>query len=85
MLKNKYSSGDLLGGLVLGQQSQRRQNISNHTKQMLQALLGGARGGMQRDLISYDEFLGTAGSKRFNGSPRQQELRAGGSGHSGQV
>lgn len=69
MLKNKYSSGDLLGGLVLGHQSQRRQNISNHTKQMLQALLGGARGDMQRDLISYDEFLGTAGSERFNGSP----------------
>lgn len=39
MLKNRYSSGDSLGGLVLGQQSQRRQNVANRTKQMLEALL----------------------------------------------
>lgn len=39
MLKNRYSSGDSLGGLVLGQQSQRRRNVANHTKQMLEALL----------------------------------------------
>lgn len=39
MLKNRYSSGDSLGGLVLGQQSQRRQKVANRTKQMLEALL----------------------------------------------
>lgn len=53
MLKSKYSSGDLLGGLVLGQQSHRRQNISNHTKQMLEALLGDIQGDMQRTVKSY--------------------------------
>lgn len=53
MLKNKYSSGDLLSGLVLGQQSHRRQNISNHTKQMLEALLGEVQGDMQRKARSY--------------------------------
>lgn len=53
VLKSKYSSGDLLDGLVLGQQSHRRQNISNHTKQMLEALLGEVQGDMQRTVKSY--------------------------------
>jgi len=54
VLKNKYSSGDLLGALVLGQQSHRRRNISNDTKQMLEALLGEVQGDMQRKVKSCD-------------------------------
>lgn len=39
MLKNKYSSGELISGLVLGQPNHERQNISHDTKQMPEALL----------------------------------------------